>query len=89
MFFISMFLQKTTSKTAFTDVFFHYTPAEVFSLEVKLYRYKLTIRICMKCCCCVRAGAPNCNSDMLDKFQKWTCRVASPSLVVFGEPLTH
>ena len=70
-------------------MFFIYTPAEVFPLDVKLYRYKLSIRICMKCCCCVRDGARNCNSDMLDKLQKWTCRVASPALAVFGEPLTH
>ena len=40
------------------------------SPEVALYLYKSTIRQCMEYCCHVRAGAPNCYFELLDKTLK-------------------
>ena len=40
------------------------------SPEVALYLYKSTICPCMKYCCHVLAGAPNCYLGLLDKLQK-------------------
>ena len=37
------------------------------SPEVALYLYKSTIRPCMKYCCHVWVGAPNCYLELLDK----------------------
>ena len=50
------------------------------SPEVALYLYKSTIRPCMEYCCHVWAGAPSCYLDLLDKLQKWICRIVGPSL---------
>ena len=57
------------------------------SSEVALYLYKTTIRPCMKNCCHVRAGAPSCYLELLDKLKKQTCRTVGPSLAASLEPL--
>ena len=59
------------------------------SPEVTLYLYKSTICPCMKYCCHVWAGAPNCYLDLLDKLQKRICRIVGPSLAASLEPLAH
>ena len=59
------------------------------SPEVALYLYKSTIRPCMEYCCHVWAGAPSCYLDLLDKLQKWICRIVGPSLAASLEPLAH
>ena len=59
------------------------------SPEVALYLYKSTIWPCMEYCCHVRAGAPNCYSELLDKLQKQICRTVGPSLAASLEPLAH
>ena len=59
------------------------------SPEVALYLYKATIRPCMEYCCCIWAGAPSCYLDLLDKLQKWICRILGPSLAASLEPLAH
>ena len=38
--------------------------------EVALYLYKSTIHPCMKYCCHIWAGAPNCYLELLGKLQK-------------------
>ena len=48
------------------------------SPEVALYLYKSTIHRCMEYCCHVWAGAPSCYLELLDKLQKWICRVVGP-----------
>ena len=60
-----------------------------FSPEVALYLYKSTICPCMEFCCHVWAGAPSCYLDLLDKLQKWICRIAGPSLAASLEPLAR
>ena len=59
------------------------------SPEVALYLYKSPIWSCMEYCCHVRAGAPSCYLELLDKLQKWICRTVGPSLAVSLEPLAH
>ena len=59
------------------------------SPEVALYLYKSTIRPCMEYCCHVRAGAPSCYLELLDKQQKRICRTVGPSLTASLEPLAH
>ena len=59
------------------------------SPEVTLYLYKSTIRPCMEYCCHVWAGAPSCYLDLLNKLQKWICRIVGPSLAASLEPLAH
>ena len=58
------------------------------SPEVALYLYKSTIRPCMQYCCHVRAGAPSCYLELLDKLQKRICRIVGPSLASL-EPLAY
>ena len=55
-----------------------------FSPQVAVYLCKCTIRPCIECCCCVWAGVSSCNSELLDKLQKWISRAVGPS---FGTPL--
>ena len=43
----------------------------------------------MEYCCHVWAGAPSCYLDLLDKVQKWICRIVGPSLAASLEPLAH
>ena len=57
--------------------------------EVAFYLYKSTIRPCMEHCFHVRAGAPNCYSEMFDKQQRRVCRTVFPSLAASFEPLAH
>ena len=60
-----------------------------FSPKVALY--KSTIRPCME------NGrewktvvmSPSCYLELLDKLQKWICRIVGPSLAPSLEPLTH
>ena len=59
------------------------------SPEVALYLYKSTIRPCAEYCCHVWAGAPSCYLDLLDKLQKWICRIVGPLLAASLEPLAH
>ena len=59
------------------------------SPEVGLYLYKSTIRPCMEYCCHVWAGAPSCYLGLLDKLQKWICRIVGTSLADSLEPLAH
>ena len=59
------------------------------SPEVALYLYKTTIHPCMEYCCHVRAGAPSCHLELLDKLQKRICRIVGPSLAASLEPLAH
>ena len=59
------------------------------SPEVALYLYKSTIHPCMEYYCYVRAGAPSCYLELLDKLQKRICRTTGPSLAAFLEPLAH
>ena len=59
------------------------------SPEVALYLCKSTIRPCMEYCCHVWSGAPSCYLELLDKLQKWICRIAGPSLAASLEPLAY
>ena len=59
------------------------------SPEVALYLYKSTICPCMEYCCHVWTGAPRCYLDLLDKLQKWICRIIGPSFAASLEPLAH
>ena len=43
----------------------------------------------MEYCCHVWAGAPSCYLDLLDKLQKWICRIAGLSVAASLEPLAH
>ena len=56
---------------------------------VALYLYKSTIRPCMEYWYHIRAGAPSCYLELLDKLQKWICRTVGPSLAASLEPLAH
>ena len=62
---------------------------KLVSPEVSLCLYKSTIHPCMEYCCHVWAGAPSCYLDLLDKLQKWICRIFGPSLADSLEPLAH
>ena len=59
------------------------------SLEVALCLYKSIICPCMEYCCHVRAGAPSCYLELLDKLQKRICRTVGPRLATSLEPLAH
>ena len=59
------------------------------STEVALYLYKATIRPCLEYCCHVRAGAPSCYLEFLDKLQRRICRTVGSSLAAYLEPLVH
>ena len=59
------------------------------SFEVALYLYKSSICPCMEYCCHIWAGAPSCYLELLDKLQKWICRIVGPSLAASLEPLAH
>ena len=76
-------IAKTTSKKIGALI----RSMKFLSSEVALYLYKSTIRPCMKCCCHVWAGVSSCYLDLLDKLQKWICRIAGPSHAVSLEPL--
>ena len=59
------------------------------SPEVALFFYKSTIRPCMEYCCQFWTGAPSCYLELLDKLQKWICRIVGPSLAASLEPLAN
>ena len=59
------------------------------SPDVALYLYKFTIHPCMEYCCHIWAGAPSCYLGLLNKLQKWICRIVDPSLAASLEPLDH
>ena len=59
------------------------------SPEVALYLYISTIRPCMEYCYHVWAGALSCYLELIDKLQKWICRIVASSLVASLEPLAH
>ena len=59
------------------------------SPKVALYLYKSTIRQCMEYCSHVWAGAHSCYLDLLDKLEKWICRIVGLSLAASLEPLAH
>ena len=62
---------------------------EFLSAEVALHLYKSTILLCMEYYCHVRAGAPSCFLELLDKPQKRICRTVDPSLAASLEPLAY
>ena len=59
------------------------------SPQVALYLYKSTICSCIEYCCHIRAGAPSCYLQLLDKLQKLICRTAGPSFATSLELLAH
>ena len=59
------------------------------SPEVTLYLHKSTMHPCIEYCCQVWAGAPSCYLELLEKLQKWICRIVGPSLAASLEPLAH
>ena len=59
------------------------------SPEVALYLYQFTIRSYVEYCCRIWAGAPSCYLELLEKLQKWICRIVGPSLAASLEPLAH
>ena len=59
------------------------------SPEVALYLYKSTIQPCMEYCCHVRAGAPICFLELLDKQKKRICRTVGLAFPGSLEPLPH
>ena len=58
-------------------------------IEVALYLYKSTIRLCMEYCCHVWSVTPSYFLELLDKLQKRICRTVGPSLAASLEPVTH
>ena len=78
-------IAKTASKKIGTLI----CSMKFLSPEVALYLYKSTMRPCMEYCCHVWAGTPSCYLKLLDKLQKWICRVVGPSLAASLEPLAH
>ena len=54
------------------------------SLEVALYLYNATIRLCMKYCCHIWAGALSCYLEFLDNLQKRICSTVGPSLTTLS-----
>ena len=78
-------MAKTTSKKIGALI----RSVKFLSSEVALYLCKSTIHPCMEYCCHVWAGAPSCYLELLDKLQKWICRVVGPSLAASLEPLAH
>ena len=60
-----------------------------FSPQVAVYLCKCTIWPCIEYCCCVWAGVSSCNSELLDKLQKWISRAVGPSFDTPLESLAH
>ena len=81
----NIFITKTFSKKIGALI----CSKKFLSPEVALYLYKSTIRLCMEYCCHVWAGAASCYLELLDKLQKWICRIVGPSLAASLEPLAH
>ena len=77
------------AKTAFKKIGALIRSMKFLSPEVALCIYKSTIRPCMKYYCHVRAVAPSCYLELLDKLQQRICRTVGPSLAASLEPLAH
>ena len=60
-----------------------------FSWNCSAYLYISTIHPCMEYCSHVRAGAPNCYLELLDKLQKRIYRTVSSSFATSFKPLAH
>ena len=54
-----------------------------------MYLYKSTIHPCIEYCCPVRAVAPSCYLELLDRLQKEICRTIVSSFTACLEPLAH
>ena len=80
-----IFIAKTVSKKIGALFCF----IKFLSPKVALYLYRSTIRPCMEYCCHVWASAPSCYLELLDKLQKWICRIVGTSLAASLEPLAH
>ena len=85
-----VFIAKTASKKIGALI----RSVKFLSPEVVLYLRLFcsvlsTIQPCMEYCCHVRAGAPSCYLELLDKLQKRICRIVGPSLAASLEPLAH
>ena len=78
-------ITKTTSKKI--GALIH--SMKFLSPEVALYRYKSSIHPFMEYCCHVWACASSCYLELLDKLQKWICRIVGPSLAASLEPLAN
>lgn len=57
---------------------------KLVSLEVSLYLLKYTIQFCMEYFCFALIGSPTCYLELLDKLQKWSCRIAGPWFDTFA-----
>ena len=79
----------SNAKTASKKIGVLIRSMKFLSPDFALYIYKSTICPCMEYCCHVWAGAPSCYLDLLDKLQKWICRIVGPSLAASLEPLAH
>ena len=75
------------AKTATKKIGAFICSMKFFSPNVAPYLYESTMLPCMKNCCHVWAGAPNCYLEMLDKLQKRIFRTVGLSLVASLEPL--
>ena len=58
------------AKTAFKKIGALIHSTKFLSPEVAQYLYKSTIHPCTEYCCLIRAGAPSCYLELLDKLQK-------------------
>ena len=77
------------AKTAFKKIGALIYSRKFLSHEVALFLYRSTICPCMEYCCDVRAGAPSCHLELLDKLQKRICRTVGLSLAASLEPLAY
>ena len=77
------------AKTAFTKIGALICSMKFLSPEVALYLDQCTTCPCMEYCCYIWAGAPSCYVKLLNKLQKWICRIVGPSLAASLEPLAH
>ena len=59
------------------------------SPEVDLYHYKSTICPCTEHSCHVCTGGLSCYLELLDKLQKWICRIVFSSLAASFESLAY
>ena len=60
-----------------------------FLLRLLFISIKCTIRFYMEYCCHVWSGAPRCYLELLDKLEKWICRIIGSSLPAPLEPFAH
>ena len=77
------------AKTALSKIGALICSMKFLSPEFAFYLFKATVRLYMKCCCHIWAGAPIFYLELLDKLQKRICRSVRPSLAVSLEPLAH